>query len=157
MAVSRSPWTNAPQRLTEHPWVRLMEVSPEGRYLALRGFGRWGHRLVVCDLESGTRKEMPFRGCANHEASSAAWSANGKFLAVVGCGEWPCVYDAVTWKPLLLWRVPSDAQYGSGGPCGRLAFTEDGMLLANFGEGILHGLKLPIPPEALDWDVPGGK
>jgi hypothetical protein len=31
------------------------------------------------------------------------------------------------------------------------------MLLANFGDGTLRGLKLPVPPEALDWDVPVGK
>ena len=125
LLVWKSGWTNGPQKLIEPGQPRLLAISPEGRYLAMRAYGRHGPHLVIYDLNNDTQKEMPFRGCFNHDAWKAAWSPDGKFLAVAASGIWTCIYDTTTWKPVVLCRI-GDGQSWSGGDCPFLAFAGDG-------------------------------
>lgn len=143
-------WTNAPLEIGDRISSRLLDVSPDGRFVALYGRGQRGARLVLCDLKSATRSEVPFRGCWDSRSiHTGAWSPDGKFFGVASTGGWPCVLDTATWKPVVRWRVPGETQYWSGGALGFLAFSSDGTLLARYDDGTLRGLKLPLAAESI--------
>jgi len=149
MLVWKSGWTQVPQKLIEPGEPSLLAISPEGRYLAIRASGRRGPNLIIYDLSNDTQMEMPFRGCFNHDAWKAAWSPDGKFLAVADQGTWPCVYDTTTWKPVVLCQT-GDGQVWSGGDCPFLAFANDGTMLARDLQPSLHAFKLSGSPDAYD-------
>jgi WD40 repeat protein len=138
-----------PKNLTLPTEEMLMAISPDGRFLALQG--QRGKRLIIYDVKSAKKHEMPFIGCAHRDGWKAAWSPDGKLLAIAGsCGAWPCLYDAATWKPTIHWRVPNDSEFSSGGMCAHLAFASDGTLLGRFEDGSLRALRIPVLLSALD-------
>lgn len=150
-----SPWTNSFKELLEHQWTTLLEMSPDGSRIALHDEeSSPGPCLIIHDLKNGTRQSMPFRGCYNRDADFAAWSPDGKYLAVGMQGQWPCIYETTSWKPFLVWRVFNGPQHWSGGPTVRLGWGKDGELFAICGDGVLHGLKFPVVDAELDRDFP---
>lgn len=149
--VWRHPWTNAPQQLVASG---LLEISPDGKLAAFSGAKWLGHRLSIFDLARGTQIDMPFRGLYKGEAQHAAWSPDGRFFVATAPGMWPCVYDTTTWKPVLLWQVPGEGQYWSGGSDTFIAFASDGTLLARSDDRVLRALKLPVAPSLLKGDLP---
>lgn len=117
-----------------------MDLSPDGTLLALAAHTRFGERLIVWNLKTGGRRELPARGCrADAVIVSRAWSADGQFFAVVPRGDSPCVYDPATWKPVTRWETPSANARGRP-----LAFNSDKTLLARLADGSLCGLKFPL-------------
>lgn len=140
-------WTKAAIKFADGSNPRLLDVSPDGRYVAM-SVGHWSKsRLVIHDLKSKSRQEMPFRGCFNSGAwSCGAWSPDGLVLAVAPKGGLPTLLDTSTWKPIVRWRIRPGEEY-EGGIGTVLRFASDGSLLAFFEDGTLHLLKPPFLAE----------
>jgi len=153
MDVWRFGPTITHQELAQDAEAQLLAVSPDGRFIVLRE--RFGHWITVHDLSGGTARHVRLRGTLSGESSFAAWSPDGASLAVAGYNGWPCIYDTKNWKPIVRWRAPDDNYHFSGGKCTRLAFAADGTLVARFSGGSLYALRLPLSPNALDWDSRG--
>jgi WD40 repeat protein len=128
-----SPDSDDPPRVlgTREPPVLAIAFAPDGgRLIALR------RDSVVVDLETGET----IAGIANPgpgEISAAAWSPDGRTLAIGESDGSVLLLDAATGKPLATWR-------GHRGPVLCLAFSPRGRRVISGSEDTT-GLVWPVP------------
>ena len=73
-------------------------VAPAGRFAAVPVVASGGTSLLVIDLASGARREVPVRVAPSYGPGALAWSPDSRWLFVVTADQSLVVVDSSTWR-----------------------------------------------------------
>src|SRR5260370_27787086 len=106
-----------------------LAVAPDGRSVLLGRRSSWGLFLSLAVLVDAAGQQRAVGRWVNGEVTAAAWSPDGKVLALAGSNRfWVTLWDTRTWK-----RHSELKGHSQGVPC--IAFSPDGKRLAAGSKG----------------------